>query len=83
MILYDKPLFELAFCLVSTPEELCKWEDPDLHYVDLIDPRLRVTTLQYERDADKDKLIENKCIAAQNQVEQFIEQITKEHTGEM
>ena len=82
MILWDKPKFELAFCLVSTPEELCKFEDPDLHYVDLIDPRLRVTTVSYDRDEEKDKLIEIKCKAAQNQVEQYIELITKEHNGE-
>jgi len=79
MILWDKPKFRLSFCLVSTPEDLIKYEDENLHYVDLIDPRLRVTSVDYERDEDKDKLIEIKCRAAQAQAEIYIEAITNKY----
>ena len=83
MILYGCDHFTLAFCLVSTPEDLIKYESEDnklLHYVDMIDPRLRVTTVDYKRDEEKDELIETKCKAAQEQVEQYIKDITADHS---
>lgn len=79
MILYDKPRFELAFCLVSTPEDLCKWESPDVHCVDHIPANLRVTRVLYERDSAKDELIRAKCLKAQEFVAQMIERIKAEH----
>ena len=82
MILYGCDHFRLAFCLVSTPEDLIKYESEDnkiLHYVDMIDPRLRVTTVDYQRDEEKDNLIETKCKAAQEQVEEYINQIATDH----
>lgn len=80
-MLWDRPLFELAYCMVSTPEELIGWDDPAIHSVDHIDPTLRITNVMYERDMDKEELIKIKCTAAQKYVEQLIEQITAEHAG--
>lgn len=80
MLLWDRPLFEIAYCLVSTPEHLIGWEDENLHYVDHIDPTLRVTVKRFERDADKEKLIEIKCKAALEQINKYIELITNEHS---
>jgi hypothetical protein len=79
MLLWDKPRFELAFCMVSTPEEFLKYEDASLHLVDHIAPEMRVTTVQYERDAEIEAKIIAKCKAAQEFVERTIETIRTEH----
>lgn len=80
MLLREKPFSELAFCLVSTPEDLCKWEDPALHCVDHIDPALRVTRVRYERDLSLEAKIVEKCKAAQKYVASMIETIKNEHS---
>lgn len=79
MHLYDRPRFVLAFCMVSTPDELCKYENHDLHAVNHIPINMRVTTINYERDMElEDKMLE-KCKAAQLFVADYIERIKKEH----
>ena len=58
MMLYDKPKAELAYCMVSTPDYLLKeWDNLDIHKVDSHDPFLRVTTISFERDTEKEELI--------------------------
>ena len=57
MMLWDCPSAVLAYCMVSTPEHLIRWEDPSIHAVDHIDPVKRVTRLFYERDAEKEQAI--------------------------
>lgn len=79
MMLWDKDLFELAYCLVNTPPELIGFEDDSIHYVDNIDPELRVTTIQYKRDRDLEDLIKIKCSAAQAYIDQAIEIIGNDH----
>jgi hypothetical protein len=69
MHLYDRPKAYLDFCMVSTPEEFRKYEQASLHEVDHIDPRLRVTTICYERDFDIERKMLEKCRAAQEYVE--------------
>lgn len=78
MMLWDKDLFELAYCLVSTPIELIGYDNDDIHYVDHIDPELRVTTKLYERDEKKEELIKLKCWLAKTEVESIVKQITNE-----
>lgn len=79
MMLYDKPEFELAFCMVSTPSDLIGYEDEGIHIVDHIDPSLRVTTIKYQRDFDLEDLIKVKCEAASKLVNELIERITEDH----
>lgn len=79
MMLWDFDRFELAYCMVSTPEELIGYESEDVHIVDHIDPTLRVTRIQFERDLAKEELIKTKVKAAQSYFELVIEQITEEH----
>lgn len=56
--LYDKPKAELAYCMVSTPDYLLKeWDNLGIHKVDSHDPFLRVTTISFERDTEKEELI--------------------------
>jgi hypothetical protein len=58
MWLYDKPKAELAYCMVSTPDYLLKeWDNLGIHKVDKHDPFLRVTTISFERDTEKEDLI--------------------------
>ena len=58
MWLYDKPKAELAYCMVSTPDYLLKdWDNLGIHKVDKHDPFLRVTTISFERDTEKEELI--------------------------
>ena len=58
MWLYDKPKAELAYCMVSTPDYLLKsYDNWEIHKVDKFDPFLRVTTISFERDTDKEELI--------------------------
>lgn len=61
MMLYNKPKFELVYCLVDTPDELLEWENNlSLHHVDDIEPELRITSIMFERDLQKDLLIIHK-----------------------
>jgi len=58
MWLYNKPKAELAYCMVSTPDYLLKdWDNLGIHKVDSHDPFLRVTTISFERDTEKEELI--------------------------
>lgn len=58
MMLYNKPKAELAYCMVNTPDYLLKeWDNWDIHKVDKFDPFLRVTTISFERDTEKEELI--------------------------
>jgi hypothetical protein len=79
MMLWDTDLFELAYCLVSTPSELIGWESEDLHYVDHIPKDLRVTSLKYARCPEKEKLIEVKANSALEYINECIQQIAEDH----
>ena len=57
MWLYDRPSFELIYCMVSTDPKndlglLNQWDNMSLHRVDHIDPAKRITVIRYERDMD-------------------------------
>jgi hypothetical protein len=63
MMLYNKPKAELAYCMVNTPDYLLKeWDNWDIHKVDKFDPFLRVTTISFERDRDKERDIIDRVI---------------------
>lgn len=79
MMLWDKPRFEIAYCMVSTPEDLIGWEQKSLHQVDNISRDLRVTIVKYERDLALEEKIKVKVNAARAYLEETIESITKAH----
>lgn len=79
MMLWDKPLFEVAWCLVNTPPELIGYEDESLHYVDRLDPALRVTTIQYHRDLALEEKIKVKAKAANAYIEKIVREIVEQH----
>lgn len=82
MWLWDVSQASIAYCLVSTPEDLIKYEDPALHQVDHIAPELRVTRVPYQRDKALEDKIKVKVEAAREYYQQIINQIAKEHSGE-
>jgi hypothetical protein len=76
LMLYDREIFELVFCLVTTKDEfLSQWEQIDLHRVDHIAPEKRITSVIYERDFDKEILIREKLIFANEYYSQYINEL--------
>lgn len=80
MMLWDKPYAEIAYCLVSTPDDLIGWDAPSLHQVDHIDRELRVTTVPYERDLTLENKIKIKVEAARVYYEKIIREVSNQHT---
>lgn len=83
MMLWDVPLWEVAYCMVNTPDELIKYEQESLHYVDHIDEALRVTIIKYERDMDLEAKIIAKVKAARQYFDQITAQIKRDHNLEV
>lgn len=79
MMLWNVDQFEIAYCMVNTPDELIKFEDESLHYVDHIDPSLRVTTVQYQRDKSLEDKIKLKVEAARKYLIELVQIINAEH----
>lgn len=79
MMLWNCNEAELAYCMVSTPDELIKYEQIDMHLVDGIDEALRVTVNKFERDLELEELIKTKCTSAQIYFNQLCDQIASEH----
>jgi hypothetical protein len=76
LMLYDREIFELVFCMVTTKDEfLNQWEQIDLHRVDHIAPEKRITSVIYERDLEKEQLIREKLIFANEYYSQYINQL--------
>jgi len=75
MMLYDKPEFELVYCMVSTWDEfLTQYDDKTLHKVDHIDPRKRITSITFERDLELEQQMIERCQLA---TEYYLERISK------
>jgi hypothetical protein len=80
MWLWDKPRADIAYCLVSTPDDLIGYESKQLHKVDHINRELRVTIVPYERDVALEDKIKIKVKAARVYYDQVIQEISKQHT---
>ena len=79
MMLWDVDCFEVAFCMVNTPDELIKYEQPELHYVDHIPESLRVTTVTFERDRELEEKIKFKVEAARKYLNDLVRAINEQH----
>jgi hypothetical protein len=65
MWLYDRPLFELCYVMVSTaPELLGDFDNSSVHYVDHIEPSKRITSIRFERDKELEIQMAEKLIAS-------------------
>ena len=80
MWLWNVAEFEIAYCLVNTPTELIGYEDERLHFVDHINPELRITRVKYNRDAVLEAKIATRCEAANQYLDAMIKRIADEHT---
>ena len=80
MWLWDVPEFEIAYCMVNTPDELISWEDPKLHYVDHINESLRVTRVPYARDTALEDKMRQRVIDANEYLDLMVKQIADEHS---
>jgi hypothetical protein len=79
MALWDVPQWDVAWCMVDTPEELIRYEQRDLHVVSHIDPQMRVSTISYQRDLELEAKIMAKAKAAQEYIISTIQKIKDEH----
>jgi len=79
MRLWNVPEWEVAFCLVNTPDDLIRYEPVHLHSVGHIPPHMRVTVVSYERDMVKEARMIEKVKAAQVYVMECIAKIKREH----
>lgn len=79
MRLWDVPQWDVAYCMVNTPDELIKFEQEELHFVDHIDEALRVTVVRYERDMELEAKIVSKVRAARQYLDRIVEEIKRQH----
>lgn len=79
MRLWNVPVWEVAYCMVNTPDELIKFEQEELHYVDHIDEALRVTVVRYERDMELEAKIVTKVQAARRYLDKIVADIRQQH----
>jgi hypothetical protein len=78
MMLYNRPYSELVFCMVSTdPELLNAWDNKTIHEVDHIEPRFRVTVVQYDRDESIEAQMIEKLKAAQEYYVEYVNQLNQ------
>jgi hypothetical protein len=69
--------FRLVYVLMNTPEELIpEWEQDDLHYVDHLDPKHRITYVEYELTDDDIKKIESRVKMALEYANEYFNQLT-------
>lgn len=75
MLLFNRFEFELVYCMVSTWDEfLTPYDMKELHKVDHIDPRKRITSITFERDMELERQMIERCQLA---TEYYIERIQK------
>jgi hypothetical protein len=79
MMLWELPVWDVAYCMVNTPDELIKFEQEELHFVDHIDPALRVTVVRYERDMELEEKIKRKVEMAREYLARVVQQIKVQH----
>lgn len=79
MRLWDKPLWEVNYALISTPEHLIGFEPASMHFVDHIPEHMRLTTWIIERDLDKEAAMVEKVKAARIYFAQVVAEFDRTH----
>lgn len=79
MMLWNVDEAEIAYCMVNTPDELIKFEQEELHFVDHIPEHLRVTIVPYKRDMELENKIKTKVEAARKYLTAKVDQINRQH----
>lgn len=79
MWLWDASEWEVNYALVDTPEKLIGFEPMQMHLVSHIPENMRLTTWVIQRDADKEKMIEEKVRHARDYYAQVIQEFDRTH----
>ena len=79
MALWDANEWEVNYALLSTPEHLCAYEPPSMHFVDHIPEHMRLTTWVVKRDLAKEALMAEKVMAAREYYAKVIEEFANSH----
>lgn len=81
MHLFDLPAWEIAYCMIDTPDELISsWDDLSIHKVDPSIPiHHRITIARYERDAELEAKMLERCARANQWIEQAIKRFAADH----
>jgi len=79
MMLFDKPTWRVAYCLVDTPDNLIGYEDPSIHKVSHIPAHMRITEVLYERDSTLEDKIKERVSVAQKYLEDLLIQLTDKY----
>lgn len=79
MALFDVTEYRIDFCLVDTPEELCRYEAPQLHCVGHIPEHMRVTTVHILRNSIKEKAMFDRIQAARGYFLEVVEKFHEAH----
>jgi hypothetical protein len=79
MMLWNVDEAAIVYCMVNTPDELIKYEQEDLHFVDHIDETLRVTVVPYCRDLELEEAIKEKVEASRIFIENYTSEIKLQH----
>ncbi len=82
MLLWDVPRWQVAYCLVDTPDDLIGFENPAAHTVSHIPEHLRVTTWDIERDPAKEAAIIERIKHARAYYAQVIAEFDRSHGGD-
>lgn len=83
MKLYDTQRHRVVFILLDTPEQMIRWEQPELHRVSHHPDRLRVTSITYERDLALEEKMDRKCKIAHAYLMDIVRRAEAEHAEEL
>lgn len=78
MRLWDMPHWDIAYCMVDTPDDLIGFEPREIHKVSHIDDHKRITVVRYMRDAEKEARMVEKAKAAQQYVAEMLQLLQTE-----
>lgn len=81
MALWDADEWEVDYCLVDTPDNLIGYEPMQMHLVDHIPERMRLTSWTIQRDKDKEASIFEKVKHARGYYAQVIADFDTTHKG--
>lgn len=79
MYLWDTPEHWVDYCMVSTPEELRRYEQTELHEVDHIAPHMRVTSALIKRDSALEQKMHDKLGLASEYLKNHVALINIDH----
>ena len=76
MMLCDKQSAELIYCMIDTDDFLLSdWDNKTIHKVAHIDPKKRITVLEYERNTSIEEAITERLLACTEYYNEYINQL--------